>query len=979
MTELKQQTPNEPVTNLPRRPQQQPRLSTTTSTTSPPRFERVDELSADIVNLLDPVSPLTSTPTSLRSFSSSLRRSISKARAPANTPTPHYPSHPAPPSTEHAPIATTTPPTITTMAPTSPEPEAQKYKPYRRSEVPSIPGGRVISPLGSPIPGRNSIGVRPQQINSLKAGLQGLGIQDSAKGGPLKDRPYGSVPNNRVSSSATTAVMRDDRIVVGIDFGTTHSAVAWAHTSTPDDYEVITQWPGQVGKDWGKVPSDISYHPVRNSTTEPSSSSGDKLLASGNISTARDGSPLTYKWGFEVSPNDANKISWVKVLLDPSQARPHFVNPKPAHLPYGKPPIEIVTDYLTALKNYTLLTLERRFGKDWLYGNESTNGSYFSDSPSKKVEFVLTVPAVWSDKAKTMTLEAAIKAGLGTYPVTGEDDGMPSSPLKTRPPSLPPIISSPPLSAAEFTPTLPSDALKRRSFTTSAPLRLITEPEGAAEYALRSISEVSAANLRENDVFIVLDAGGGTVDLISYRIAALSPKLQLDECAVGTGALCGAVYLDRRFEEFVVERIGKSVFDGMSMRAKQQMWGYWETFVKREFRGVEGEFTTVTADGVSSTTPSVEEGGVKVADSGVSEISHEDGDEYGEGEDFFVPLPGVPDNVAIGLQESFLRLSRKDVSSIFEPVVERVLELLRGQILAVLKAEGNNTVSCILLVGGFGSSEYLYKRIQKFLRQSPNTPNGHGIQQADPTFADSSGKIQVIQPRNAWTAVVRGAIIRGLMSTSALSDGSTPGKKDSVAFEKGAVRNRLSRRWYGVSHDVKYEEGRFDESEKRWHELRCEWVVRDRLKWYIKKGQATTSDMTMSFPFYRTIPVRPVQKVPDPASPPSAQPPIPPTPTHQILKTELWTCDLDVAPNKRDNTVHKLAVMTSEPIPVERFQKSRNEKGEEFYRVDYTLDMTVLSGNVVYEMRLQNTVDSKGLRGDKGVRVGSVQVRYEGK
>ena len=51
----------------------------------------------------------------------------------------------------------------------------------------------------------------------------------------------------------------EDRIIVGIDFGTTHSAVAWALTSSPEEYEVITTWPGQAGKDWGKVPSDVSY------------------------------------------------------------------------------------------------------------------------------------------------------------------------------------------------------------------------------------------------------------------------------------------------------------------------------------------------------------------------------------------------------------------------------------------------------------------------------------------------------------------------------------------------------------------------------------------------------------------------------------------------------------------------------------------------------------------------------------------------
>jgi len=78
---------------------------------------------------------------------------------------------------------------------------------------------------------------------------------------------------------------------VGIDFGTTHSAVAWALTSSPDEYEVITTWPGQVGKDWGKVPSDISY------TVSGSSGSGDG--ESPKSPPAAEGTApgeIAYKW-----------------------------------------------------------------------------------------------------------------------------------------------------------------------------------------------------------------------------------------------------------------------------------------------------------------------------------------------------------------------------------------------------------------------------------------------------------------------------------------------------------------------------------------------------------------------------------------------------------------------------------------------------------------------------------------------------------
>lgn len=146
--------------------------------------------------------------------------------------------------------------------------------------------------------------------------------------------------------------------------------------------------------------------------------------------------PIAQRRGFEVPPADPQKISWIKILLDPSQPRPTFVNAKRTTLPRGKKPVDIVADYLTALRAYTVQTLERRLGREVM--------------GRTKVEYVLTVPAVWSDKARQMTMEAAMRAGLGLgggAAAEGEEQEEEGAGL----------------------------------------LRLITEPEGAAEYALRSI------------------------------------------------------------------------------------------------------------------------------------------------------------------------------------------------------------------------------------------------------------------------------------------------------------------------------------------------------------------------------------------------------------------------------------------------------------------------------------------------------------
>ena len=83
-------------------------------------------------------------------------------------------------------------------------------------------------------------------------------------------------------------------------------------------------------------------------------------------------------------------------------------------------------------------------------------------------------------------------------------------------------------------------------------IRIITEPEAAAVYALHTLPTNS---LTIGDVFVVCDAGGGTVDLISYRILAISPILQVEEACVGSGGMCGGTFLNRKFEQFLRQKL----------------------------------------------------------------------------------------------------------------------------------------------------------------------------------------------------------------------------------------------------------------------------------------------------------------------------------------------------------------------------------------------------------------------------------------
>ena len=323
----------------------------------------------------------------------------------------------------------------------------------------------------------------------------------------------------------------------------------------------------------------------------------------------------------------------MKLFLDRNQKLPHFISPleTAAQLrSYRKTVSDAVADYLTEIYKHTMDTLRKRYGDSFVR--------------TAKVEFVLTVPAVWSDSAKNATLMAAERAGMGR----------------------------------------------------SSELRLISEPEAAAVYTLKAIQP---NHLKLGDNFIVCDAGGGTVDLIAYRITNLAP-LRVEESVVGTGGLCGSAFLNYRFEDHVKARLGEERYTQMREK-KPKTWNmglkYFEEFVKRNF-------------------------------------NDEDTDQ-----EVNVPFPGLPDDEDVGLDSGFLVLSNEQVKAIVDPVVREVIQLVEGQVETIRRKRNGGRVAGIVLVGGFGQSHYMFKVLKAHFNappppycEHPEKENGAELHQAEP-------------------------------------------------------------------------------------------------------------------------------------------------------------------------------------------------------------------------------------------------------
>lgn len=192
-------------------------------------------------------------------------------------------------------------------------------------------------------------------------------------------------------------------------------------------------------------------------------------------------------------------------------------------------------------------------------------------------------------------------------------------------------------------------------------------------------------------------------------------------------------------------------------------------------------------------------------------------------------FPGLPDDETTGLDSGFLIMTASQIRDIFAPVVQEVCDLVQGQVDRLCSQGG--TVSGIILVGGFGQSEHLYRRLKAHFSSAtpppPPPPPPYSERPLRETEAEAddggviaaphtnNGSIEVMQPVYAWTAVVRGAVLRGL--------------------EGSMVVSRRSRMHYGTSYATVYDEGKHALSERYWSPLWERWMVSNRMQWHIAK------------------------------------------------------------------------------------------------------------------------------------------------
>ncbi|KAI0835970.1 hypothetical protein F5Y06DRAFT_288785 [Hypoxylon sp. FL0890] len=472
------------------------------------------------------------------------------------------------------------------------------------------------------------------------------------------------------------------RIVVGIDFGTTFSAIAWAETEGELKRRIIDWSRSRISTGIvcpHKVPTQLRY-------------SGDGH----------------FEWGYQI-PYDAQPqdiLSLFKLGLEPDKFRSSIDSIGKA-LNFDNVDQKI-TDYLTGLLGHFRDVVVDQITSDT-----------FQNTP---MQFVLTVPAIWSDRAKQRTIEAF-----------------------------------------ERVPNLPKD----HSTT------LLSEPEAAAIAALQ---EINHHDLKVNDSIIIVDAGGGTVDLITYTITSLHPVLEVVEAAEGTGDFCGSTRINDRFIQFLTSKLeGEEGWDDVVLYRAVE---HFERDTKRRFN----------MDSLTQSEP------------------------------FFIPVRGLNANNDLRVnRRGQFALRPEELHMFFEPDILKIIQLVREQI-----AMSDVRIRKILLVGGYGSSMYLRERLRIAVQRDSSMGND----------------IEILQPPNAWTSVVNGAVMKGLSLVK------------SQNCDVAIVKARAARKHYGYEFGVVFD--REKHQSLRWAQYydgrTGDWKV-PAMEWIVKRGDLISENK----PFQKNI------------------------------------------------------------------------------------------------------------------------------
>ncbi|KAI8090649.1 hypothetical protein BDF21DRAFT_333175 [Thamnidium elegans] len=366
--------------------------------------------------------------------------------------------------------------------------------------------------------------------------------------------------------------------------------------------------------------------------------------------------------------------------------------------------IDIISDYLRKFHDHVI---KKIIGPEI---KQNLLRGLFSRQKTKEdfnIRYVLTVPAMWSASAKETMAQASIEAGI----------------------------------------------IKKNELHK---LRIITEPEAAALFCDKGYSKFirDPAKPERESNFVVCDAGGGTVDLVTFGLKQheKTGKPMIYQVGEGSGDTCGSSYLDSNFKEYILK-----FYEDMCVSVNLYNTDF--NFVMDQFTKIKIKFNPDNdKDGYNDIKLPTER-----------------------------PIPYDRKTGKYMLRESRTEIRVMDTvmkEEIFDPIIDNIIRLINKQIKQA--KDDSREIKSIILIGGFSRNPYLQNRIKNHYH------NLYGIcVPAEGVAAISHGAVSYgLNPRMVTTRLAGQSVA---LEVQAPFETKNENKYKEVLGPKGEkfVRNRL--------------------------------------------------------------------------------------------------------------------------------------------------------------------------------------------
>lgn len=346
------------------------------------------------------------------------------------------------------------------------------------------------------------------------------------------------------------------------------------------------------------------------------------------------------------------------------------------------------------------------------------------------IRWVLTVPALWTEEHKLFMRKAALNAGIINH-------------------------------------------------INSEALLLCLEPEGASIQCREDAEEGLKSNMTKNSVIMVLDCGGGTVDITVMKLLSEPNEPFLSEEVLPSSGGCewGSKYVDKYFENFLEIFLGPELFENYSKNAlaRLDVLKHFEMLKRKFIPGVDEKSRLK----LSYFSDFLTQEKLKEL---VSNFNKNNSKE------FHIKLRGSSClDLSPALMESFF-------TPLFTQIINKVDELLNKS-----KALVGYPARFIFLVGGFSESPYLKSEIRKRFQNSETI---------------------VLSPKRPQVSVIRGACFFGL--------------------NPRLITSRIAKKTYGINTLVTFDPERHPDEKKVVFE--GEDFCKDVFDAFVKKGESVGID-----------------------------------------------------------------------------------------------------------------------------------------